>query len=150
MPVAQGTLTPERSALWQQRVHYQYVSVIETNLRTTSPLSISAGDADASGDQPLLRNVAGQPYIPATSFVGALRHELSLQLQQLFAGKTRELTVHNQALVRLFGVSIGTPENDDQPMGQLWFDDLELIDKEPLTERRDHVLSVRRITRCSC
>ncbi len=139
MPVAQGTLTPERSALWQQRVHYQYVSVIETNLRTTSPLSISAGDADASGDQPLLRNVDGQPYIPATSFVGALRHELSLQLQQLFAGKTRELTVHNQALVRLFGVSIGTPENDDQPMGQLWFDDLALIDKEPLTERRDHV-----------
>lgn len=139
MPVAQGTLTPERSARWQQRVHYQYVSVIETNLRTTSPLSISTGDADASGDQPLLRNVAGQPYIPATSFVGALRHELSLQLQQLFAGKTRELTVHNQALVRLFGVPQGTPDNDAEPMGQLWFDDLELINQESLTERRDHV-----------
>ncbi len=126
-------------ARWQEAAPYRYVSLLEATLVTTSPLSISTGDADATGDQPLLRDAVGRPYIPATGFVGALRQALSRQVAQLCApDPLKQRKDLEDAIVRLIGVSKGT-QDDAMPMGQLYFDDLIPLDNEPQTERRDHV-----------
>jgi CRISPR/Cas system CSM-associated protein Csm3 (group 7 of RAMP superfamily) len=47
--------------------------VLNGRIEAVSALHIGSGQADNS-DMDILRNQAGEPYIPATSFVGVLRH----------------------------------------------------------------------------
>lgn len=55
--------------------------ILEAQLELQSPCHVGGPDADAVSEQPLLRDVQGQPFIPGTTLAGVMRARL-LQAQK--------------------------------------------------------------------
>jgi len=124
--------SPSFRARWEAPPPNRHIVVIEATLVLESPLSIASGDADATGDCPILRTPGGDPFIPGTSLAGALRGELAERLSV----DGRAASTSTQALSELFGGEFGDEEGSQ---ARLFIDDLRCLDPEASTELRDHV-----------
>lgn len=108
-------------ARWLVPPAFSTVVTLNCELEVASPLSIAAGAGDASGDQPVLRDGNGRPFLPGTALVGQHR------------ARMRHLP--QAASDWMFGPAFG---GDDAPTGVLWVEDAPLLGT-PNLERRDHV-----------
>ena len=55
---------------------YKYRLVARITLEAVSPLAVGSGDKDIITDAPVARDINDLPYIPGTSIVGVIRHNL--------------------------------------------------------------------------
>lgn len=99
--------------------------LVEGRLELSSPCHLGGPDADATSDQPLVRDASGQPYLPGTTLCGLLR----CALRETGRDDTRAL----------FG-----SEADDAPesarQAHLLVSDARIVPRGPLvTELRDGV-----------
>ena len=58
---------------------YQYRYIVRFTVEASTPIAVGSGMGTILTDSPVIRDVNGLPYIPATSLAGVIRHELSEQ-----------------------------------------------------------------------
>ena len=59
-----------------QMTKYKYRMIARITLEATSPLAVGSGEKDIITDAPVARDVNDLPYIPGTSLMGIIRHNL--------------------------------------------------------------------------
>lgn len=57
---------------------YRYRHMARVVVETATPLAVSSGNTDIVTDSPVVTDVNGMPYIPATSLAGVIRHALNI------------------------------------------------------------------------
>jgi CRISPR/Cas system CSM-associated protein Csm3 (group 7 of RAMP superfamily) len=97
--------------------------ILKGKIRLLSPAMIGSG-RDERTDMDITRDSDGKPFIPATSFIGVLRHSLKVKAD-------------NEQLERFWG----SEKKKDKPLYQsaLYCDDLTIIDEKPEIAIRDGV-----------
>ena len=97
--------------------------ILTGKLRLLSPAMIGSG-RDERTDMDLIRDSDGKPFIPATSFVGVLRHSIKVKAER-------------EQLERFWG----SEKKKDKPLYQsaLYCDDLSISDTKPEITIRDGV-----------
>ncbi|BCB96587.1 hypothetical protein JZK55_15090 [Dissulfurispira thermophila] len=97
--------------------------ILKGKLRLLSPAMIGSG-RDERTDMDIIRDSDGKPFIPATSFVGVLRHSLKVDARR-------------EQLERFWG----SEKKKEKPLYQsaLYCDDLSIIDENPEIAIRDGV-----------
>ncbi len=111
--------------------------IITGIIETLSPLVIGTGDRDSDTDIIIQRDENGNPFIPATSFSGALNH---------FFFEETELKGHDEDYEKLWGVSKKEKQVDNQKAkhisikSKIFFSDLKLTENsKAVVELRDGI-----------
>lgn len=60
-------------------IYYNYRHIARVTVEADTPIAVGSGKTDISTDSPVIRDVNGLPYIPATSMAGILRHALGIK-----------------------------------------------------------------------
>ena len=63
----------------RKETKYRYRHIARIVLEASTPIAVGSGMSDMQTDSPVIRDVNGLPYIPATSLAGVIRHSLELK-----------------------------------------------------------------------
>lgn len=63
----------------KEPIYYNYRHIARVTVEADTPIAVGSGKTDISTDSPVIRDVNGLPYIPATSIAGILRHALGIK-----------------------------------------------------------------------
>ena len=63
----------------RKETKYRYRHIARIVLEASTPIAVGSGMSDMLTDSPVIRDVNGLPYIPATSLAGVIRHSLELK-----------------------------------------------------------------------
>lgn len=63
----------------KEPIYYNYRHIARVTVEADTPMAVGSGKTDISTDSPVIRDVNGLPYIPATSMAGILRHALGIK-----------------------------------------------------------------------